>query len=153
MTRAGSARERGGNPRAAMGLHGAAVATGGADLVLVRGEWRGRGTRRGRSGGEVDLGLGAMESESGRVVGPGSVLRRVEGAEPDARPLPWVTDLCSEAAPGALADATVAPLVGGSGCDCRRRYRGRGGDGGGLGPPHGRRYPDPMRESTRKGEQ
>lgn len=149
MTGAGSARERGGNPRAAVGFHSAAMATGGADLVLVRGEWRGRGARRGRGWGEVDLGLGAMEGESGSIVGACSVLRRVEGAEPDAGALPWVTDLCSEAAPRALADAAVAPLVGGSGCDRRCRC----GDGGGLGPPHGRRYPDPMKESTRKGEQ
>uniref|UniRef100_J3MUT9 Uncharacterized protein n=1 Tax=Oryza brachyantha TaxID=4533 RepID=J3MUT9_ORYBR len=74
-----------------MALRQLDVAGGGEDLV-----------------GEVDLGLGALEADGGRVVGAGGFLGGVEGPEPHPRRLHRVPDLRRPLPPRPLPHAAVA---------------------------------------------
>lgn len=111
-------RETGvGNPRSAEGLDGAAHAAAGGPARLDRIKL---GKPKIRTGfglrdrqGEVGLGLGPAEGAGRGVVGPGSGLGGVEGAEPDARFLPRISDLRREPAPWPLSDAAEPGLVRG----------------------------------------
>ena len=73
--------------------------------------WRRRGRHRGKAGvlGEVELGSAASEAEGGLVVGPGSSLSCVEGAEPHTSCFVGVADLGRPPAPRALPDSPVSP--------------------------------------------
>jgi hypothetical protein len=66
--------------------------------------------------GEVGLGLGALETERGVVVGGRSDHGGVEGADPDAGRLARVPDLRRPLAPRPSPHATIVPL--------RHRYMG-----------------------------
>jgi hypothetical protein len=61
--------------------------------------------------GEVDLGLGPPDASRGAVVGARGGLGGGEGAEPDARALGGVADLCRPLAPRPPPDAAVHRLA------------------------------------------
>jgi hypothetical protein len=63
-------------------------------------------------GGEIEHGRGALHGECGAVVGPGCLLRGVEGTEPDARSAALgVPDLRGELAPRPLPHAAVLAFL------------------------------------------
>lgn len=85
-----------------------------------------RRMRKGRRRREREIGfrLGTTEGTGGGVVGTGGVLCRIEGAEPDARLLPRVSDLSGESPPRSLSDASESrlfPYIARSRSDGRRR--------------------------------
>lgn len=71
------------------------------------------GRRRRGLDGEIGFGLGATEVTSGGVVSACGVHGGVEGAEPDARFLIGIANLCCVAAPWSLPHASEARLLDG----------------------------------------
>ncbi|CAL9174233.1 unnamed protein product, partial [Musa hybrid cultivar] len=88
------------------GFDGAAAGAGGGGSGPSTDEDGGEVARVGV--GEVGLGLGAAELESGGVVGARRLLRRVEGTEPDAALLRGVADLRGVPPPRPLPHAPEA---------------------------------------------
>lgn len=65
------------------------------------------GVEGGSEVGEIEVGVGAVETPGGFVVGQGGLFGCGEGAEPEAGPLLGLADLGDPLAPGSLADAPV----------------------------------------------
>jgi len=89
----------GGIAVAAGGLDGAALARACVLDIII-------GWRR-----EIGLGLGAAKVTGGGVVGTRRLLRRVEGAEPDAALLAGISNLGGVSAPGPLPDSSKMHLL------------------------------------------
>jgi len=85
---------------------------GGLEIEVEGGRRRWRRRRRWwrREEGEVGLGFDAAERAGGAVVGQSRLFGSVEGAEPDPRLLPWVTNLGGVTAPWTLSHPPVVGL-------------------------------------------